>query len=165
MYTILRFIAFVKCTFLLIILSNISIFILFSFSSTSMKSLKILYNFIDNNINIASNDVKGLLYWCWIKNISVKKYFDCWSLSMSDFRVTFTTCYLRISNHFFLKRRKQVISWNCFLWKGFQTLFKMIWPLLVLFLFLYWTQLVNRLLALFCSFFILMHIIAVWLIQ
>ena len=75
MCTILRFIAFVKCTFLLIILSNISIFILFSFSSTSMKSLKILYNFIDNNINIASNDVKGLLYWCWIKKYFSQKVF------------------------------------------------------------------------------------------
>ena len=124
MYTILRFIAFVKCTFLLIILSNISIFILFSFSSTSMKSLKILYNFKDNNSNITSNDVKGLLYWCWIKKYFSQKYFDCWSLSMSDFLVTFTTCYLRIANHFFKKDASRSFPGTVFCGKVSRHFFK-----------------------------------------
>ena len=104
MYTILRFIAFVKCTFLLIILSNISIFILFSFSSTSMKSLKILYNFKDNNSNITSNDVKGLLYWCWIKKYFSQKIFwllipfNVW-LSCQFYNLLFAYC-----KSFFLKK-------------------------------------------------------------
>ena len=139
-------------TYLLKFLINDPVKFLFSFFYKITKD--ILYNFIQlQQYNFEWRQTVILYIDVGLKNISVKKYFDCWSLSMSDFLVTFTTCYLRISNTFFLKRRKQVISWNCFFVKRFPDTFLNDFAFVSsLFLFLYWTQLVNRLLTLFCSF-------------
>ena len=140
---ILRFIAFVKCTYLLIILSNFyfhSIFLHFFF----YKNLKILYNFIQQQQYNFEWRQTVILYWCWIKKYFSQKIF--WLLIPFNVWLSchFYNLLFAYFKSFFLKRRKQVISWNCFFVKRFPDTFLNDFAFVSsLFLFLYWTQLVN----------------------